>query len=63
MNSARVAGFVFNSPRTALVLVIEPGFRTPRIVMQLWLASTTTATPRGFTSFMIKSAIVSVIRS
>ena len=61
--SARVGGWSRKPPRMELVMVMAPGLRTPRIVMQLWLASMITATPRGFRCFMIRSAISSVIRS
>ena len=45
--SWRVRASVRNSPRTAEVTVTEPGFLTPRIVMQKCSASITTKTPRG----------------
>ncbi len=49
--------------RIALVMVFAPGFLTPRIVIHMWLASSITPTPRGCNSFIIKSAICSVMRS
>ena len=45
--SARVAAFVLNRPRTAEVMVSEPGFLTPRIDMQKCSASIITSTPVG----------------
>lgn len=45
MASARLARLLRNIPRTALVTVNAPGFLTPRIVMQVCSASTTTMTP------------------
>ena len=48
--SARVAADVRNWPRTALVTVIAPGLRTPRIDMHRCSASMTTMTPRGLRS-------------
>src|SRR5262249_15218746 len=44
MASARVAGLSLNMPRTADVTVSEPGFFTPRMVMQRCSASMTTNT-------------------
>jgi hypothetical protein len=35
------------TPIIRLVTMLTPGVRTPRAVMQAWLASITTATPRG----------------
>ena len=46
MASARVAAFS-SWPRTALVTVLEPGLRTPRMVMHRCSHSITTITPRG----------------
>ena len=45
--SARVVALVRRAPRTALVMVREPGLRTPRMVMQRCSHSITTITPRG----------------
>ena len=45
--SAREVDEVWNIPRTAEVVVREPGLRTPRIPMQRCSASITTMTPRG----------------
>ena len=44
MASARVAA-LRSWPRTALVMVFEPGLRTPRMVMQRCSHSMTTITP------------------
>jgi hypothetical protein len=45
MNSERVRGSVSKVPRMALETVELRCFCTPRIIMQVWLASMTTATP------------------
>lgn len=45
MNSALVLGSVSKEPRMALETVVLRCFCTPRIIMQVWLASITTATP------------------
>ena len=45
--SARVASLVWMSPRTALVTVLEPGVRTPRMLMQRCSASMSTSAPVG----------------
>ena len=45
--SARVAAEVLNIPRTADVVVREPGLRTPRADMHWCSASITTMTPRA----------------
>ncbi len=45
--SARVAALVLNWPRTADVMVSDPGFLTPRIDMQKCSASIITSTPVG----------------
>ncbi len=50
-------------PFIADVTHMLPGLRTPRIVMQVCVASITTATPRAESSCITKSAIVYVIRS
>ena len=47
MNSRRKSGSLRNSPSQALVTIATSGWFTPRVVMQPWLASITTATPRG----------------
>src|SRR5688572_3808763 len=39
--SARLDGLSLNNPRTALVIVRLRGLRIPRIVMQVWVASST----------------------
>src|SRR5690606_1424306 len=49
-NSSRVMGQSAKTPRIALVMVREFCFSTPRIIMQRWLASTTTPTPRGWSA-------------
>ena len=41
----RLRSSVRNTPIIRLVVIITPGVRTPRAVMQAWLASITTATP------------------
>src|SRR5262249_29149351 len=46
-NSSRVRWSSRNAPRIAEVMVLEPCFSTPRIIMQRWAASSTTPTPRG----------------
>jgi branched-chain amino acid transport system permease protein len=48
---------------TALVIVKLPGLRMPRIVMQVWTASSTTITPLASSSRYIRSAIWCVMRS
>src|SRR5208282_1270937 len=45
ITSERVASFSLNAPLMALVTNELSGLFTPRMVMQLWLASITTATP------------------
>ncbi len=45
MNSERVLWFDLNPPLIADVTIDEPCFWTPRIIMQKWLPSITTATP------------------
>jgi len=50
-NSSRDALFLRNEPSVALVMVEERCFSTPRIIMQKWLASHNTATPRGRNNF------------
>ena len=57
ITSARLETFVLNSPRTELVTVRLPGLRTPRIVIQVCVASSTTTTPLADSSSTIKSAI------
>ena len=56
MASARVATSRI-CPRTADVTVREPGLRTPRIDMHRCSHSTTTSTPRGWSSATSASAI------
>src|SRR5437899_9323597 len=48
MNSARVSGRSRNAPSMAEVTALEFCFSTPRTSMQVWIASITTATPRGW---------------
>ena len=50
-------------PFMAEVTQIEPGLRTPRMVMQVWIASITTATPLACNSSTSRLAISSVMRS
>ena len=47
----------------AEVVITPPGFLTPRIVMQVWVASITTVTPLGSNALEIRSAICLVNRS
>src|SRR6478609_6724238 len=61
--SARDAASTLNWPRTADVVVIAPGLRTPRIAMQRCSASTTTMAPRGSSLRINASAICAVSRS
>ncbi len=63
MNSARVAGLRWKTPRMALVTVMLPGFWTPRIVIHKCDAEMTTATPAGSSVVMIASASWLVRRS
>ena len=61
--SARDEAEVWNSPRTADVVVREPGLRIPRIAMQRCSASITTITPCGSSLRTSASATCAVIRS
>src|SRR4029453_9517287 len=61
--SARDEAEVWNSPRTADVVVREPGLRIPRIAMHRCSASITTITPCGSSLRTIASATCAVIRS
>ena len=45
MNSERVFGSLLKPPRIELVMANAFCCSTPRIIMQRWIASTTTATP------------------
>ena len=54
--SARDEAEVWNSPRTADVVVREPGLRIPRIAMHRCSASITTITPCGSIFFTSASA-------
>src|SRR5262249_20644333 len=59
MNSARVSALSRKAPSIADVTALEFCFSTPRISMQRWMASTTTATPRGWrTSFKVLAICV-----
>ena len=60
---ARVAALLLKSPRTAEVIVSEPGFFTPRIDMQKCSASIITSTPAGSSTSTSASAIWVVSRS
>src|SRR5690625_3592082 len=62
-NSWRVRGSVLKTPRMALVRVVELCFSTPRIIMHMWCASVTTASPSGCSSPVRASAICEVMRS
>ena len=61
--SARVASLVWMSPRTALVTVLEPGVRTPRMLMHRCSASMSTSAPVGCRDVSMASATSLVIRS
>ena len=61
--SARDEAEVWNSPRTADVVVREPGLRMPRIAMHRCSASITTITPCGSSLRTSASATCAVIRS
>src|SRR3972149_5497538 len=62
-NSARVLSRVRKMPSTALVVMIVPGLRTPRMTAQRCVASSTTPTPWGCRRSWRKSAICCVSRS
>ena len=51
-NSSRVFASSRNDPSSALVIVFEFCFSTPRIIMQRCMASITTPTPRGAKHFV-----------
>ena len=61
--SARDEAEVWNNPRTADVVVREPGLRIPRIAMHRCSASITTITPCGSSLRTSASATCAVIRS
>src|SRR5437763_1725236 len=61
--SARVRGSLRKPPSTADVTVIAPDFFTPRRVMHVCSASTTTITPSGFSRSKSVFAISEVSRS
>ncbi len=63
MNSARVSGRSRKAPSIADVTAFEFCFSTPRISMQRWIASITTATPRGWSTSFSVFAIWVVSRS
>ena len=63
MNSERVFGSPSNSPRIELVTAEQFCCATPRIIMQRWIASATTATPFGFSTSSSVAAISVVSRS
>jgi hypothetical protein len=56
-NSSRVRGSSLKVPSIQLVVVLLRGLLTPRIVMHMCLASTTTPTPEGLMAFSMASAI------
>ena len=58
--SARVAWLFSKAPRTALVVVVVPGFFTPRMLMHMCSASKTTITPCGCSCSISVSAICEV---
>mmetsp|Transcript_5266 Transcript_5266/g.14949 ORF Transcript_5266/g.14949 Transcript_5266/m.14949 type:complete len:367 (+) Transcript_5266:147-1247(+) len=62
-NSARVLELDSKHPLTLLVTVLAEHFCTPRMTIQKWEHSTTTATPRGSTASTMASAICLVRRS
>ena len=61
--SARDDRFSRKTPRMELVVHDAPALRIPRIVMQEWVDSIMTATPRAPSDSSTMSAMVSVIRS
>lgn len=61
--SAREDKFSRNTPRMALVVHEAAPLRMPRMVMQEWVDSIMTATPRAPNDSSIMLAMVSVIRS
>ena len=61
--SARNDAERLKEPNIDCVVVFEPDFSTPRIVMHIWVHSTTTATPCGFKMHSIAFAICVVSRS
>ena len=63
MNSALVLSEFLNAPVMLDVIVVAPGFWTPRIVMHWCVASITTATPIGRIASSIAVAICLVRRS
>ena len=63
ITSERLERFERKMPFMADVTQMLPGLRTPRIVMQEWVASMTTATPFTSSSSISRLAISSVIRS
>ncbi len=63
MNSARVSAFSRKAPSIAEVTALEFCFSTPRISMHMCRASTTTATPRGWSTSSRVWAIWVVSRS
>src|SRR2546422_32612 len=63
MNSARVSGRSRKAPSIADVTALEFCFSTPRMSMQRWIASMTTATPRGWSASFSVFAIWVVSRS
>ena len=63
MNSLRVDWLVRKTPRMALVVMTLFGLRTPRMVMQVCVASRMMPTPWASSSAMSRSAICSVMRS
>ena len=62
-SSRRVEGSVRKVPVSRLVIIEAPCLRTPRVVMQWWVASTMTATPCGSSTSWMTLAICAVIRS
>ena len=63
LREAREAGVEpANTPRTALVTVRLPGFFTPRMLMHMCSASSTTMTPCGWSCSTRVSAICPVRR-
>ena len=59
----RVFWLLRKMPENALVVVIALDFCTPRMDMQVCMASITTATPRGWRLSWMQSRICSVRRS
>jgi hypothetical protein len=62
-NSWRVLAWVLNIPNIQLVTIVTSDLWTPLVVMHSWAASTTTPTPKGFSTLLRHLAISDVIFS